>query len=196
VTWVRAVPRLVTQFAERHVVLFILASIVFWSLLSPLALVWFALYLVDRYRSLDTSPDAKRQRRVARLLRWYPPEWRARYGDEMATLLDDLIVNGRGGRRLSWNMAWEGIATRVSAPARRQLVAGACLGLCWIPLVPQGLVAAGFKTFDVSSRSWFVALYAPSAAQWPLIALMITVGLVMLGTGIALVRRPAAPVAC
>src|ERR1700689_3190874 len=27
------------------------------------------------------------ERRAARLLRWYPPTWRARYGDEFAELL-------------------------------------------------------------------------------------------------------------
>jgi len=192
--WVRAMPGLVTQLAERHVWLFIVASIVFWTLLSPLALLWLALYLVDRYRALDKSRDAKRRRRVTRLLRWYPAEWRARYGNEVADLLHDLIVDGRGGLRLSWNMAREGTATRLAAPARRELVAGACLGLCWLPLVPQGLVAAGFKTFDVPTRSWFLALYAPDAAQWPLIATMTTLGLAMLGTGIALIKTAARPV--
>ena len=190
-TWVRAMPRLVARLAECHVWLFVMASIVFWTFLSPLAVLWLGLYLLDRYRSHDKSPDARRQRRVARLLRWYPANWRARYGEEMTALLHDLIVDGRNGPGLSWNMAKEGIATRVAPTARRQLVAGACLGLCWLPLVPQGLVAAGFKTFDVSTRSWFLGLYAPSAMQWPLIATMIALGLSMLGTGIALVRTPA-----
>lgn len=192
-TWVRAMPRLVTQLAERHPWLFIATSIVFWTLLSPLALVWLALYLGDRYRALDKSPDAKRARRVARLLRWYPAEWRARYGDEMAALLHDTLVDGRNRPLLTWNLAREGTAARLAPPARRQVVAGACLSLCWLPLVPQGLVAAGFKSFGVSTRSWFLALYAPDAAQWPLIAAMVALGLTMLGTGISLMKTPAAP---
>lgn len=190
---VRAMPRLVNQLAERHVVLFILASILFWTLLSPLALVWLTLHLVDRYRVRDNSPDAKLRRRLTRLLRWYPSEWRERYGDEMTALLQDMIVDGRGGLRLSCNIAKEGIAVRLAPPARRQVVAGACLGLCWLPLVPQGVVAAAFKSFDVPVRSWFLALYAPEAVQWPLIAGMVGLGLAMLSTGIALARTPAIP---
>jgi hypothetical protein len=192
-TWARAVPRVVAQLAERHLWLFVVASIAFWTLLSPLALVWLACYLLDRYRSMDHSAEARRRRRVARLLRWYPAEWRDRYGEEMAALLHDHIVDARDGPRLTWNVATEGVAVRLAAPARRQLVAGACLGLCWLPLFPQGLVAAGFKTFEVPTRSWFLALYAPEAMQWPLIATMIALGLTMLVTGVALIRKLATP---
>jgi len=78
VKWVRAMPRLVTQLAGRHPWLFIVGSIVFWTLLWPMAVVWLALDLIDRHRALDDSPAAKRRRRVARLLRWYPAEWRTR----------------------------------------------------------------------------------------------------------------------
>jgi len=111
----------------------------------------------------------------------------------MSALLYDTILAGRDGPRLTWNMAREGTAARLAPPARRQVMAGACLGLCWLPLVPQGLVAAGFKAFGVSTRSWFLALYAPDPAQWPLIVTMIAIGLALLGAGITLTRTPAAP---
>jgi hypothetical protein len=191
--WVRATPRFVTQLAERHLVLFIVASVVFWTLLSPLALVWLVLHLIDRNRARDSSPAATQQRRVARLLRWYPAEWRARYGDEMATLLHDTIAEGRDDPRLGWNLAKEGLAVRLAPPARRPAVAGACLGLCWLPLVPQGLVAAILKAVGTPTRSWFLALYVPDPYQWPLIATMVTIGLAMLATGITLVRTPPTP---
>jgi hypothetical protein len=184
----------VAQAAEQHTLLFVIGSIVFWTLLWPLALVWFALSRIDRHAALDKSPLAKRQRRVARLMRWYPAEWRARYGDEMTALLHDTIADGHAGPRLSLNIAREGLAVRVSSPARRHTVAGICLLLCWIPLVPQGLVAAGLKTFGTPTRSWFVALYAPSAYQWPLIAAMVALGLTMLAAGITLAKAPAARV--
>ena len=191
-TWVRAVPRLVASLAERHVVLFVVASIVFWTLLSPLALVWLVLSGIDRYVVLDKSPDARRARRVARLLRWYPPQWRARYGDEMGALLHDMILDGRGGPRLHWNLAREGTAARLTPPARRELVAAACLWSCWLPLIPQGVVAAGLKTFGAPTRSWFLALHLPEAAQWPVIAAMVALGVTMLVAGLALTRTPTA----
>ena len=81
--WVRETPRFVARLAERRP-LFVVGSVVFWTLLWPLALVWLVLWRIDRYRALDTSPASKRERRVSRLLRWYPADWRARYGDEMA----------------------------------------------------------------------------------------------------------------
>ena len=37
-------------------------------------------------------------RRPDRLLRWYPPAWRARYGEE----LEELIAEATGGGRVPW----------------------------------------------------------------------------------------------
>ncbi len=170
--------------AERRPWLFVAASIVFWTLLSPLALVWLALWLIDRHRALDRSPAAKQERRVMRLLRWYPPDWRARYGDEMAALLHDTIAEDRGGPTLSLNIAKEGLAARLAPPARRDALAGACLALCWIPLFPQGLVPAVMKLTETPTRSWFLALYLPEPYQWPVIAAMVALGLVMLRAGL------------
>jgi len=130
VTWVRETPRFLARVAERRRWLFVSASIVFWTLLWPLALVWLALWHIDRYRALDKSPAAKRERRVRRLLRWYPADWRARYGDEMAALVHDTIAEGRGGPQLSLNVAKEGLATRLA-----MLRAG--LSLAGVRLIPE-----------------------------------------------------------
>jgi hypothetical protein len=188
--WVADTPRRVAQLAERHVWLFAIASVVFWTLLSPLALVWLVLWLFARYRARGTSPAAKQERRVARLLRWYPVDWRTRYGDEMAALLHDTIADGRDGPLMAVNVAREGMATRLAPPERRQALAGACLGLCWLPLFPQGVVAAILKSVGTPTRSRFLALHAPDAFQWPLITAMVALGLAMLGTGITLARTP------
>lgn len=185
-SWVRTTPRFVARMAERHLWLFIAASIVFWTLLSPLALVWLALWLIDRHQALDKRPAAKRERRVARLLRWYPADWRARYGDEMAALLHDTIADGRAGPQLSLNVAREGLAARMVLPARRDALAGACLALCWLPLIPQGLVPTVMKLTETPTRSWFLALHLPDAYQWPLIAAMLVLGLAMLRAGTSL----------
>jgi hypothetical protein len=179
---VREAPRLVVRMAEHHTWWFVAASIVFWALLSPLALVWFVLWLVDRYRALDKRPEA----RVARLLRFYPAGWRERYGDEMAELLHETIAEGRGGVRLTFNIAKEGLAERFRLPARRDAIAGVCLGLCWLPLFPQGLAPAVLKLTDAPTQSWFLALHMPGAWQWPVIAGMLWLGLAMLQTGLHL----------
>ncbi|HWK25627.1 MAG TPA: hypothetical protein VNS09_03640 [Solirubrobacter sp.] len=186
-------PRWVARVAERRQWLFVAGSIVFWTLLWPLALVWTALWLIERRRALDTSPAARRERRVARLLRWYPAGWRARYGDELAALLDDTIAEGRGGLRLSLNVAREGLAARLVPSARRDALAGICLGLCWIPLFPQGLVPAVMKLTETPTRSWFAALYVPDAYQWPVIAAMVALGLAMLRAGLRLACARAVP---
>ncbi|MDF2709661.1 sensor histidine kinase [Nonomuraea muscovyensis] len=49
----------------------------------------------------------------------------------------------------------------------------------WCPTFPQGVVAAVFKTFEIPTRSWFLALYLPGPWQWPVILLMIAVGVSM-----------------
>ena len=108
-----------------------------------------------------------RERRVTRLLRWYPADWRSRYGDEMAALLHDTIAEGRGGPRPRLNVAKEGLAARLAPPARRYLLAGACLGLCGIPLFAQGFVPAVMKLTEIPARSWFLAMYLPDAYQSP-----------------------------
>jgi hypothetical protein len=183
--WVRATPQFLAQLAERRPWLFVGASVVFWTLLSPLALGWLALWLIDRYRALDRSPAAKRDRRVTRLLRWYPAAWRTRYGYEMAALLHDTIAEG-GGPQVSLNVAKEGLAARLAAPARRDALAGVCLSLCWLPLFPQGLVPAIMKLTETPTRSWFLALYLPDPYQWPVIAAMLALGLAMLCGGMRL----------
>jgi len=191
--WVREAPRLVAQLAERHVALFVVGSVVFWTLLWPLALVWWVLWRIDRYRAFDKTPASKRERHVARLLRWYPADWRTRYGDEMAGLLHDTITAGSDGPRLGMNVAKEGLAVRMAPPERRRALAGVCLGLCWIPLIPQGLVAGIMKSIGTPTRSWFLALYAPDAYQWPLIVAIAALGMTMLAAGMTLARTPTAP---
>jgi hypothetical protein len=186
--WIRESPEIVARMAERRPWLFALASIVFWTLLAPLALVWLALRLIDHHQSLDKSPAARRERRVARLLRWYPADWRARYGEEMAATLQDTLADGRGGPLLSLDLAREGLAARLAPPARRDAIAALCLTLCCIPLFPQGLVPAVIKLTDGSTRSWFLALYLPDAYQWPVIIGMIALGLGMLRVGLRMAR--------
>ena len=136
-----------------------------------------------RYCALDHSEPARTERRIARLLSWYPPQWRVRYGEEFAELLGQTIRDGHGGPRLTLNVIREGDAAWL-ATNRRGLIAIACWSLCWLPLVSQGLVALALKLTPGTHRSWFVALYLPGALQWPMIAAMLSTGLLMLATAV------------
>jgi hypothetical protein len=51
--------------------------------------------------------------RVVRLLRWYPTQWRERYGDEFSDVLARSMSDGRGNLRLSFNVAREGVVARL-----------------------------------------------------------------------------------
>ncbi|GAA5048763.1 signal transduction histidine kinase [Thermocatellispora tengchongensis] len=57
----------------------------------------------------------------------------------------------------------------------------------WLPLFPQGLVAAIIKIIDAEEKpAWFLGLHVPEPYQWPTILTMIAVGLFMLGAAIVL----------
>jgi hypothetical protein len=70
-------------------------------------------------------------------------------------------------------------ACGASLPSWKHKLMGACWGLFWLPLFPQGLVAMFLKIFGPGERSWFLALYLPEVFQWPFIIGMIGLGLAM-----------------
>jgi hypothetical protein len=161
---------------------FIPASLLFWTVLWPVGLIAAALWLVARWRRLrrlQTPVD----RRIARLLRWYPARWRERYGDEFGTLLRDSIEDGRGGPRLSLDVARAGLATRADDGGPRRTLAAVLLTVGWIPLFPQGLVPLVMQVTGVPARSWFVALYLPQPLQWLTAVAMVVLGLALLAAG-------------
>jgi hypothetical protein len=121
----------------------------------------------------------RRERRIGRLLRWYPRSWRERYGEEFAALLDETIEDGRGGLGMSLDVAREGVVARRDALDRRALML-ACWTLCWIPLFPQGIVALILLVERAKPHSWFVALYLPAPLSWLLAAAMTSLGLGLL----------------
>jgi hypothetical protein len=64
----------------------------------------------------DARPlDPRTASRVARLLRWYPKDWRARYGDEFEELLASTMAGGRGGIRMRLDVVREGLSARILA---------------------------------------------------------------------------------
>ncbi|GLX01066.1 hypothetical protein Misp02_51520 [Microtetraspora sp. NBRC 16547] len=66
---------------------------------------------------------------------------------------------------------------------------GLCFGLCWIPLIPQGIVTMVMKLAGAPNRSWFLALYLPEPFQWPVIIGMICLGGAMLATAVTLTNQ-------
>jgi hypothetical protein len=161
---------------------FVPASLLFWTVLWPVGLLAAVVWLVARsrrLRRLQTPVD----RRVARLLRWYPPRWRERYADEFGALLRDSIEDGRGSPRLSLDVARAGLATRVDDGAPRRALAATLLTIGWIPLFPQGLVPLVMQVTGVPARSWLVALYLPQPLQWLTAVAMVVLGLALLAAG-------------
>ncbi|WP_219507672.1 hypothetical protein [Nonomuraea ceibae] len=71
------------------------------------------------------------------------------------------------------------------APAGRRAYVIVSLTLCWVPLVAQGVVPALMLSGGAAERSWFLALHVPDGLRWPVIAVMIALGLVLLVTGLA-----------
>jgi ABC-2 type transport system permease protein len=74
-------------------------------------------------------------------------------------------------------------------PLVQTIIVYLCWSLAWLPLLPQGLVAAVFKLVGSPVRSWFLALYLPPAWQWPVILGMIALGLAMVAIAVEIPRR-------
>ncbi|MFI6509750.1 sensor histidine kinase [Streptosporangium sp. NPDC050855] len=70
-------------------------------------------------------------------------------------------------------------AVKPPLPRGKMVIVGLGWGLGWLPLFPQGMVAAIMKIIDIENRSWFLALYLPGPLQWPLIVFNIMLGLSM-----------------
>jgi hypothetical protein len=95
----------------------------------------------------EPSPDA--QARAARLVRWYPKEWRTRYGDEFRELLVAQIADQPRSRACTLDVAFGAIMARLAA-----------VGLSGTPVDPSdqarrslatlGSAAAIFLTFAIS----------------------------------------------
>jgi hypothetical protein len=161
---------------------FVPLALLFWVIFWPIGVAWAAITLVRRCCSLDRSPAAGTERRIARLLAWYPPDWRTRYGAEFSELLRDQMQHGNAGLALTLNVMRESNAARIAAAGG--VATAACWWLCWLPLFAQGLAPLIMKLAGTPARSWFLALYMPNPYQWPTIAAMVTCGLIMLSAAV------------
>lgn len=104
----------------------------------------------------------KKDNRSARLLRWYPPTWRERYGAGFAALLDDTYGTKSVPWRERWSIATKGVLERAhevgvtGSPvnANGRLLAGSQLVLCgWSLFIVAGAIFAKFTEHWKSSVS-------------------------------------------
>ena len=54
-----------------------------------------------------------------RALRWYPPAWRRRYGDELVALLEDMFGDEPLSVRCRMSLFWSGTIERIHEMSRR-----------------------------------------------------------------------------
>lgn len=85
--------------------------------------------------------------RATRLLLWYPPAWRVRYGDEFAELLAAEVAERPRDRRRTVNVAFSGVRARLPGTGGHLLTT-------------QGLVPAGVVAFGWSITMWITSYWA------------------------------------
>jgi len=143
---------------------------------------------------VSPTPD---NRTAQRLLRWYPAEWRARYGDELVALIEDEHGDGRPRIGARAEVAWAGVRERARQaavigdrrPPTERIWTGALVVLCgWSVFVLGG------AAFQRQSEHFAVGVPA-GARSVPVDAFHVVQALAALGgllvvTG-ALVAMPA-----
>ena len=137
--------------------------------------------------------------RFARMIRWYPPQWRSRYGDEMVALLED--THGSAGEvpvRDRVGLARAGLAERARVAGltgsaqgpEGRLRSGSALVLCGWALL---LVASA--VFGKFTDNWYAG--TPRSGRWvassSITALTVAAAV---GCGIVLVAALCALPAC
>jgi hypothetical protein len=84
---------------------------------------------------------------LSRLLRWYPPAWRDRYGEDLAAYMQDSFGDGRPPLRARWSLLVGGLAEHIrmsgvggdSVPPAERIRAGALVVLCsWTAFMIAG----------------------------------------------------------
>ncbi len=135
-----------------------------------------------------------RNNKLKKMLRWYPFEWRERYGDEFVALLEDSLHDGSPSLRLRISTAWAGLRERGhhsgllgdhQTPTNR-LRAGSLLILCsWSAFVIAGV------SFSKLSEHFAVAMPLNSKASAQIFFNVVgalgiaSVAVVLVGAGVA-----------
>ncbi|WP_433796362.1 hypothetical protein [Actinoplanes sp. CA-252034] len=100
----------------------------------------------------------------------------------------ELLAAMRGGGTVTLTVAKRGAAAS-KLPKGKSALVTAMWTLCWIPLIPQGLIPL-FMIFNGSEdRVWFAALYLPDAWRIPAAVAFILLGVAMLTVGVTVPIR-------
>jgi hypothetical protein len=136
------------------------------------------------------------QEEMAILLRWYPPRWRERYGEELMALMEDDLGGQRPTRKFKLSVMWGGLRERGhqiglvgEQAAPEQARAGSLLILCaWSAFVLAG--ASFSKTAEHFARAVPIASRALPQGAFNAVAGLGVVGVVLVAFG-AIVALPA-----
>ena len=156
-----------------------------WTLVWPLAAL-----LIDRLVNPRTP-----ERRIARLLAWYPRAWRRRGGEELAELIEDAIAAGRDDFRLTLDVAREGLVERARSLRARRVAGGLLTGIGWTMVIPQGIVAPVLGQIDGFPPGWFLSLQVGGDELWVVAGAMVAVGLLLVDRGMRLLEPACARIA-
>jgi hypothetical protein len=124
----------------------------------------------------------------AGLVRWYPREWRARYGEELVTLVSDMSDGGRPSLRMRLEVARGGLRERLiaggllgsSRPPAERARASALVVLCaWMVFVFGGF---GFQKLS----EHYTEVLPAGGRLLPEVAFDVVVGAAALGAAIVL----------
>jgi hypothetical protein len=121
-----------------------------------------------------TAPD--RDKDLGRLLRWYPPTWRERYGEEFLAMVTDTLDGREPGWQLRLGVAGAGLRERwhvMSGPAGRRAVSQ------WGSFVLAGSVLAS----SVNNAGG----YANAAGTWQAVVMLTALAALAAVTGAAIV---------
>jgi len=129
------------------------------------------------------STSSNDTRRAMRLLRWYPPAWRERYGEEFADHLEQEFADRRVDLRRSLDIAYKGLVARVGD-----------IGLSTSAVSPGGQTRAALGTSFVlmaltavlALNFWSWAMLMWSARTYHPIPVDATTGILTVATGLLL----------
>ena len=113
-------------------------------------------------RTMNSGPTTRS------MLRWYPARWRARYGDELAAMIEDDLEGNPPTIRYRLSIARSGLHEQLrdsglvgnSLPAPEQVRAGALTVLCAFALFVIPGVA--FAKISDELRTQYLLAYYPS----------------------------------
>jgi hypothetical protein len=124
------------------------------------------------------------QRRATRLLRWYPPAWRERYGEEFTDHLEQEFADRHVDLRRSLNVAYKGLVARADdfgfsnsalSPGRQTRAA---LSTSFVLIALMAVLALNFWSYAM--RMWSGRHYHPIPIDATTGILTVTTGLLLL----------------